>query len=121
MRKPQPGQRHRNTGPFRRRLESVRSRCVILLICVCMLSCASASASPVAVRYKEGLLHGFLVLSTLDGTPIAEGDLIQVPEGNRITSRLIFHFKYGSQSEETTIFSQRGYFRLIRYYLVQKC
>ena len=98
----------------------MRSRCVILLICVCMLSCASASASPVAVRYREGLLHGFLVLSTLDGTPIAEGDLIQVPEGNRITSRLIFHFKDGSQSEETTIFSQRGYFRLISYHLVQK-
>jgi hypothetical protein len=99
----------------------VRSRSfAILLICVCMISCASVSASPVAVRYKEGLLHGFLVLSTLDGTPIAEGDLTQVPEGNRITSRLIFHFKDGSRSEETAIFSQRGYFRLVSYHLVQK-
>jgi hypothetical protein len=85
-----------------------------------MISCASVSASPVVVRYKEGLLHGFLVMSTLDGTPIAEGDLTQVPEGNRITSRLIFHFKDGSRSEETAIFSQRGYFRLISYHLVQK-
>jgi len=98
----------------------VRSRFVILLICVCLLSWASAPASPVAVRYKEGLLHGFLVLSTLDGVSIAEGDLIQVPEGNRITSRLIFRFKDGSHSEETAIFSQRGYFRLISYHLVQK-
>ena len=92
----------------------------ILLICACVLSGASVSASPVAVRYKEGLLHGFLVLSTLDGTPIAEGDLIQFPAGNRITSRLIFHFKDGSRSEETAIFSQRNYFRLISYHLVQK-
>jgi len=92
----------------------------ILLIGACILSGASVSASPVAVRYREGLVHGFLVLSTLDGTPLAEGDLIQVPEGNRITSRLIFHFKDGSRSEETATFSQRGYFRLISYHLVQK-
>jgi hypothetical protein len=74
----------------------------------------------VEVRYKEGLLHGFLVLSTLDGTPIAEGDLTQVPHGNQITSRLTYHFKDGSRQEETTIFSQRGSFRLISYHLVQK-
>jgi hypothetical protein len=74
----------------------------------------------VAVRYKEGLLHGFLVLSLLDGTPIAEGDLTQVPHGNRITSRLTFRFKDGSRSEETAIFSQRSYFRLLSYHLVQK-
>ena len=92
----------------------------ILLIGACILSSASLSASTIAVRYKEGLVHGFLVLSTLDGTPIAEGDLTQVPEGNHITSRLIFHFKDGSRSEETAIFSQRGYFRLLSYHLVQK-
>src|ERR1700730_6268252 len=103
------------------RLESVRTRSLmILLICGCILSAASASASPVAVRYKEGLLHGFLVLSTLDGTQIAEGDLTQVPHGNRITSRLIFHFKDGSRQEETAVFSQRNYFRLLSYHLVQK-
>jgi hypothetical protein len=92
----------------------------ILLILVCILSGATMSASPVAVRYKEGLLHGFLVLSTLDGTPIAEGDLTQVPHGNRITSHLIFRFKDGSRQEETVIFSQRSYFRLVSYHLVQK-
>ena len=72
------------------------------------------------MRYKEGLLHGFLVLSTLDGKPIAEGDLTQVPHGNRITSRLTYHFKDGSRQEETAIFSQRGSFRLITYHLMQK-
>jgi hypothetical protein len=92
----------------------------ILLISACILSGVPLTASPVAVRYKLGLLHGFLLLSTLDGTPLAEGDLTQVPHGDRITSRLTFHFKDGSQQEETTVFSQRDYFRLISYHLVQK-
>ncbi len=99
----------------------MRARSIaILLICVCFLCEAWAAASPVAVRYKEGLLHGFLVLSTLDGKPIAEGDLTQAPHGNRITSRLTYHFKDGSRQEETAIFSQRTSFRLITYHLMQK-
>jgi hypothetical protein len=77
-------------------------------------------AAPVAVRYKEGLIHGFLVLSTLDGNPIAEGDLVQIARGNRVTSQLVFRFKDGSRQEESTVFSQRGEFRLISYHLVQK-
>lgn len=92
----------------------------ILMIYACILSGTSVSASPVAVRYKEGLTHGFLVLSTLDGTALAEGDLTQVLHGNRITSRLIFRFKDGSRQEETAVFSQHSYFRLLSYHLVQK-
>ena len=42
---------------------ALRSRFLaILLISACILS-GVASATPVAVRYKEGLIHGFLVLS----------------------------------------------------------
>ena len=92
----------------------------ILLISACFLGGASAPASQVAVRHKEGSVHGFLVLTNLDGTPLAEGDLTQVPQGDRITNRLTYHFKDGSRQEETTIFSQRGSFRLISYHLVQK-
>ena len=91
-----------------------------LLILISVLSVAPLSGAPVEVRYKEGLLHGFLVLSTLDGTPLAEGDLTQVLHGNQITSRLIFRFKDGSRQEETVVFSQRHYFRLVSYHLVQK-
>ena len=72
------------------------------------------------MRYKEGLLHGFLVLSTLDGNAIADGDLTQVLHGNEITSRLIYHFKHGSMQDETTVFSQRRDFRLVSYHLIQK-
>ena len=95
-----------------------------LLICGCIVvqsfDAISASASPVPVRYREGLLHGFLVLSTMDGAHIAEGNLIQVPHGNQITSRLIYHFKDGSLQDETVVFAQRGNFRLVSYHLIQK-
>jgi hypothetical protein len=32
----------------------------------------------VAVRYPEGVSHGFLVLRTQEGKPIADGDLTQI-------------------------------------------
>ena len=99
----------------------LRSRVLaILLISTCILSGVAASASPVAVRYREGLIHGFLVLSTLDGVAIAAGDLTQVARGNQVTTQLAFRFKDGSRQEETTVFSQRRNFRLISYHLVQK-
>lgn len=74
----------------------------------------------VAVRHTEGLVHGFLALRTLDGTTIADGDLIQVARGDRVTSRLVFRFKDGSIHDETAIFSQRQQFRLVSDHLVQK-
>jgi hypothetical protein len=92
----------------------------ILLISTCVLSGSAASASPVAVRYKEGLIHGFLVLSTLAGVAIAAGDLTQVARGDQVTIQMAFRFKDGSRQEETTVFSQRVNFRLISYHLVQK-
>jgi hypothetical protein len=92
----------------------------ILLISTCILSDVAASASPVAVRYREGLIHGFLTLSTLDGEAIAAGDLTQVARGDQVTTQLTFRFKDGSRQEETTVFSQRGNFRLISYHMVQK-
>jgi len=77
-------------------------------------------AATVPVRYKEGLTHGFLVLSTMDGSPIAVGDLTQVVQGNLVTTRLLYHFKDGSLQDETTVFSQRRNFSLVRYHLIQK-
>ena len=68
----------------------MRSRFLaILLISACILS-GVAAATPVAVRYKEGLIHGFLVLSTLDGVAIAAGDLTQVARGDQVTTQLVF-------------------------------
>ena len=99
----------------------MRSRVLaILLISAAIVSGVAASASPVAVRYREGLIHGFLVLSTLDGVAIAAGDLTQVARGDQVTAQLAFRFKDGSRQEETTVFSQHRSFRLISYHLLQK-
>jgi hypothetical protein len=85
------------------------------------LALASVSTGePVRVKYAEGLVHGFLVLRDLDGSLLANGDLLQVARGDRVTSRLRFRFKDGSLHDETTVFSQRGHFRLISDHLVQK-
>ena len=75
---------------------------------------------PVTVRHPEGLVHGFLSLRTVGGDLMANGELIQNVRGPRVTSRLVFHFKDGSLSDETSLFSQRGQFRLISDHLVQK-
>ena len=77
-------------------------------------------AEPVAVRHAEGLVHGFLVLRTLEGETIADGDLIQVARRDRVTSRLVFHFKDGSLHDETAVFSHRCNFRLVSDRLIQK-
>ena len=65
-------------------------------------------------------MHGFLALHTLDGTLLADGDLIQLVRGARVTARLVFHFKDGSLHDETTVFTQQGQFRLVSDHLVQK-
>ncbi|HKV80146.1 MAG TPA: hypothetical protein VJP02_18505 [Candidatus Sulfotelmatobacter sp.] len=91
-----------------------------LLAVMSVLTGVLLGDSSVPVRTKEGLTHGFLVLSTLDGKQIAVGDLTEVARGNKVTTRLIFHFGDGSLQDETTVFSQRRTFSLISYHLVQK-
>ena len=77
-------------------------------------------AETVAVRHEEGVVHGFLALTSLDGTPLAGGDLIQTSRGDRVTSRLAFHFKDGSIQDETAVFRGRGRFQLLSDHLIQR-
>jgi hypothetical protein len=81
---------------------------------------AAPSAEPVTVRHAEGLVHGFLSLRSPEGKIIASGDLIQQVRGDRVTSRLVFHFADGSTHDETAVFSQRGQFLLLSDHLIQK-
>ena len=90
-----------------------------VLLLVALLT-TFASGSQVNVRYREGLVHGFLTLRSLDGTLLADGDLVQNVRGNNVTSRLVFHFKDGSISDEVAVFSQRKTFHLVSDHLVQK-
>lgn len=101
-------------------LENIRSKpLAIILTLVALLQSDMLLAARVAVRPTEGLVHGFLLLSSMEGKPLAEGDLIQVSRGNRVTTRLAFRFKDGSIHDETAVFSQRGNFRLLICHLVQ--
>jgi hypothetical protein len=92
----------------------------IILTCAALLRSGTLVAAPVTVRHTEGLVHGFLVLSTTEGDPVAHGDSTQVSRGDRVTSHVVFRFKDGSVYDETTVFSQRGTFRLLNYHLQQK-
>ena len=91
----------------------------MLVACAALLDPGAMPAVPVAVRHAEGLVHGFLVLRTVAGETLADGDLIQVARGDQVTSRLAFRFKEGSVHDETAVFSQRRNFRLLSD-LVQK-
>ena len=95
-----------------------------VIVAAALLVPLSSLAHPVAVTHWEGLAHGFVTLRTLDGTPLADGDLIQttVPtsSGNRVTSRLVLHFKDGSTHEETTVYVQQKTFRLVSNHVVQE-
>ncbi len=77
-------------------------------------------ADPIAVRHKEGVSHGFLLLRTTQGRIIASGELIQDTDGEVVTTEVIFHFKDGSLDDETTTFTQNGVFRLMSDHLLQK-
>jgi hypothetical protein len=107
--------------PYRFHRLIAMTRATLLTGCFILLFHQLASmAEPIAVRRTEGLVHGFLVLRTLDGKRLADGDLIQVSRGGQVTSRLSFRFKDGSIHEESAVYTQRRYFRLLSSRLVQK-
>jgi hypothetical protein len=87
---------------------------------VCLLAASTPAAASVAVRFQEGATHGFLVMRTPEGKDVAAGELIQVPRGDRVESRLVFRFKDGSLSDETVVFSQTKVFTLLSYRSVQR-
>src|SRR2546423_1491025 len=84
------------------------------------LALAATASVAQHVRYAEGLVHGFLVVRTLEGEAIGSGELNQTAHGDRVTSRIALRFKDGSRHEETAVFSQRGQFRLLTDHIVQK-
>jgi len=91
----------------------------VLVAFVALLELDAPLVAQIPVQHTEGLVHGFLSLRTTEGKLLADGDLSQVVRGNRVTSHMVFRFKDGSLNDETTVFSQRGKFRLLSYHLVQ--
>jgi hypothetical protein len=91
------------------------ARCVLFV-----LVAATAAAAPVRVRYPEGPARGLVVLTSVDGKPLAHGELEQWMEGPIVASRLAFEFADGSVYDEVVRFSQRRVFRLESYQLEQR-
>ena len=77
-------------------------------------------ADPVRVKHPQGASHGFLIVRSESGAFLATGELIQTARGNIVTSRLTYRFHDGSIDEDTTTYSQRGSFRLIRDHHIQR-
>jgi hypothetical protein len=98
----------------------IRGSSIRLVLLLTSMLPPTVTAEGVAVRYREGVSHGFLVLRTPDGRPIADGESTQVSQGDRVTSHMWFKFKDGSTYDQTTVFSQRGSFRLVRDHVVQQ-
>src|SRR5262245_43219599 len=86
----------------------------------CLLPVISVVAEDVPVRYREGRIHGFLVLRDLNDHILASGTSMQYAEGNRVTNELAFRFRDGSSYKATAVFSQTRTFRLLTYHLVRK-
>ena len=76
-------------------------------------------AAPVAVRFAEGVTHGFLLLRSVDGNIIATGDLTQIARGGKVETRMSFRFKDGSLFDEKVVFTQQRVLALQSYHLVQ--
>lgn len=84
------------------------------------LTAVAFAGDAVPVRHTEGVVHGFLVLRTVAGQRIADGDLLQTARGRTVTSRLVFRFDDGSLHDETAVFTQSGRFKLVSDHLRQR-
>src|SRR5205823_6912630 len=87
-----------------RRWRPARARRAALLSlvfgCFGMLNLIASSAEQVPVGRTEGLTHGFLVVRTLEGKTLADGELSQYAEGDVVKTHRVFHFRDGSLYEE---------------------
>ena len=92
-----------------------------ILMALAALVSVPVNAAPVAVRFPEGIAHGFLLVRSLAGEIIGQGEMTQVvKEGDLVESQLVFNFKDGSLHDEKVTFSQQRVFTMLRYHLVQR-
>ena len=100
---------------------SVRRAAVCLLLLLALpLSPGAVQAAPVPVRFTEGMVRGFLVLSDTGGKRIASGDFFQTRKGKEMKTRTVFKFTDGSLHDESAVFTQKGSFVMTSYRLEQK-
>ena len=94
--------------------------CVAVMMIAALVS-TPVSAAPVAVGFSEGVTHGFLLVRSLGGEILGQGEITQVvKEDDLVESQLVFRFKDGSLHDEKVAFSQQRVFTMISYRLVQR-
>jgi hypothetical protein len=93
---------------------------LVLIVFIAIWQLKPVFADAVPVRQTDGPVHGFLLLQTLDGKTIGEGDLTETVKAATVKMQMILRFYDGSYYEETSEFTQRGQFRLLRNHLIQK-
>jgi len=97
------------------------SGCFSVIMMIAALVSTPVDAAPVAVRFSEGVTHGFLVVRSLGGEILGQGEITQVvKEDDLVESQLVFRFKDGSLHDEKVAFSQQRVFTMISYRLVQR-
>jgi hypothetical protein len=92
----------------------------LLVLVMTLVWVSPLAADPVAVRFVEGVVHGFLMLRNVNGVLLAHGDLLQVNRGGKVESRMIFRFKDGSVRDESVVFTQQRVFTMQTYHLVRR-
>jgi hypothetical protein len=93
---------------------------VATLVALGLAASVPAFAEPVSVQFTEGIGHAFPVLRSAGGEKLAQGELTQIPRGDRVENRLVFKFKDGSLYDERVVFSQKDVFALVSYQIVQR-
>jgi hypothetical protein len=100
---------------------SLRSATFCLtLLCALFPWQGVVKAAPVPVRFSEGMVRGFLVLSDSAGVRIGSGDFLQVNRAGTVKSRTVLRFLDGSLHDKTAVFTQERTFILGSYHLQQK-
>lgn len=90
------------------------------LLIATLFTTSLQDGQPIPVRFEEGVVHGFLTLTSAEGDSLARGDLLQVQQDGTVHARMIFRFNDGSLLEESVRFTQDKVFRMLDYHLVQR-
>ncbi|HEX7092915.1 MAG TPA: hypothetical protein VF205_04490 [Nitrospiraceae bacterium] len=95
--------------------------CLAVNMVIAALVSTPVNAGPIAVKFPEGMTHGFLLVRSLAGEILGQGEMIQaLKDDDLIENQLVFRFKDGSLHDEKVAFSQQRVFTMISYRLVQR-
>ncbi len=97
-----------------------RSLSLSILPCLFLPLVAHFSgAESISVKIPQAAAHTFLLLRTQEGKAVAVGEMTQTVRAAKVTTRVKFHFDDGSKYEETTVFTQHGFFQVLSDHILQ--